>query len=92
MRKIRLDPDALEVFSFATDAAARSRGTVQGRSGYSFHHTHCGCPESYYAEESCTCHEVLPTQSLARECLVINPPAPTQDVTCFTCPGIHPGC
>lgn len=34
MKKIRLDPDSLEVMSFATDAASARRGTVRGRESF----------------------------------------------------------
>jgi hypothetical protein len=97
MKKIRLDPESLEVLTFATDQAPQSRGTVQGAAtGYNCYitvsydrQTHClAYPESYWGENTCVvyCPPVRVTDPSV--CLQ---PVDTADLTCLTCPG-QPGC
>lgn len=96
MKKIRLDADSLEVLSFTTSEEPGMRGTVQGAAtGYTCYYTvsrdrdtRClAYPVSYWGEESCRCPMVPVTDPSV--CLQ---PVNTFDLTCATCPGIHPGC
>jgi hypothetical protein len=65
MKKIRLDPESLEVVSFATAGAPRGRGTVKGaHTGYTcyetvaYQNTIClAYPQSYWGEENCWLEE-----------------------------------
>jgi hypothetical protein len=90
MKKIRLDVDALEISSFATETAEGQRGTVRGASGYTCYHTvgyyRTQCvdyPMSYWGEESCECVPIPETDPLV--CPL--------DITLVdnTCPGVT-GC
>lgn len=49
MKKIRLEIDALEVRSFATDTAAEARGTVRGRESPGSAYTYGGQDSCYQA-------------------------------------------
>lgn len=99
MKKIRLNPDALEVVSFTTEQVAEVRGTVEaantGNPCYvtvAYQNTLClAYPVSYWNERTCLCPVEPVTRNLA--C-----PIDTADATClcpvltnFTCPG-RPGC
>jgi hypothetical protein len=61
MKKIRLDPESLEVVSFATEKAPAGRGTVKGANTgdpcyvtVGWQDTMClAYPESYWGEENC---------------------------------------
>ncbi len=61
MKKIRLDPESLEVVSFATAKAPEARGTVKGaNTGYPCYETVgwqgtlcLAYPQSYWGEETC---------------------------------------
>ena len=63
MKKIRLDPESLEVVSFSTARAPEARGTVKGaHTGYTcyatvaYHDTLClEYAPSYWKEDTCTC-------------------------------------
>lgn len=102
MKKIRLNPDALEVVSFATAPMAGTRGTVEaantGNPCYftvAYHQTNCvGYPASYWHENTCDCPLVPVTEDLRCQPAtgpVRCAPLDTVDVTCMTCPG-QPGC
>jgi hypothetical protein len=91
MKKIRLDMDALEVSSFATEAVVGQRGTVRGAaSGYTCYHTvavvRTQCldyPYSYWGEYSCRCPLIEDTDP--QVCPVVVGPTVMDD----TCPGIN---
>jgi hypothetical protein len=61
MKKIRLDPESLEVVSFSTANAPAAQGTVKGaHTGYTCYETVgwqdtvcLAYPESYWGEENC---------------------------------------
>jgi hypothetical protein len=101
MKKIRLNTDELEVFSFATAPMPRARGTVQGASGNTcyftvgYYQTNClAYPMSYWHENTCDCPLVPVTEDLRCQPEtgpVRCAPLDTVDVTCMTCPG-QPGC
>ena len=70
MKKIRLDPESLEVVSFTTAEAAKGRGTVKGaRTGYTCYET-VGWQDtlclfyepSYWEEDTCRCEPVRVTE------------------------------
>ncbi|HYW12911.1 MAG TPA: hypothetical protein VE871_13215 [Longimicrobium sp.] len=93
MKKIRLNAEDLEVFSFTTAETAGDSGTVKaagtGNPCYhtvAYQNTVClGYPASYWGEETCDCPLVPYTQEL--RCQPLN----TAAATCFTCPP-EPGC
>ena len=76
MKKIRLDPESLEVVSFTTAKAPQARGTVKGaRSGYTCYETvgwqdtMClAYPQSYWGEENCWAVEAT-----AESCETLHP-------------------
>lgn len=88
MKKIRLDADALEVLSFATDTQPGVRGTVNAAgSGYTcyatvaVYQTRClYYPQSYWNENTCTCP--MEPYTAALEC---------RQLSEYTCAG-WPGC
>jgi hypothetical protein len=88
MKKIRLDADALEVLSFATDQQPGVRGTVNAAgSGYTcyatvaVYQTRClYYPQSYWNENTCYCPMEPATEAI--EC---------RQLSEYTCPG-WPGC
>ena len=96
MKKIRLHVDELEVLSFSTQATPKVRGTVQGaNTGHPCYvtvavvNTHCAAyPASYWGEDTCTCPAIPYTDP--RYCIQVGPTV--VDPTCFTCPGVQPGC
>jgi hypothetical protein len=94
MKKIRLDPESLEVHSFATEQDSQGRGTVlAAATGNTCYitvsrdaQTHClAYPVSYWGEATCTCPLEPVTSGLRCQ------PILTADLTCLTCPG-QPGC
>jgi hypothetical protein len=70
MKKIRLDPESLEVVSFATAKAPEARGTVKGaNTGYTcyatvaYQDTMClYYAPSYWEEDTCRCEPVRYTE------------------------------
>ena len=59
-RKIRLDPDALRVQSFETDAAAREQGTVHAHAAASGQSCTYACTVGEFTCNGTACNNTVP--------------------------------